>query len=671
MEYYDNEVDAVAQVSWTGGGTDTTPPTITARTPAPGASGVSVSVSPTATFSEPLNPATLTSTNFTLVKQGTSTPVAATVCYASQVATLDPTSNLEAASTYTATVKGGSAGVKDVAGNALAADSTWTFTTDATPPTSCPAGQYTADYFANMTLAGSPAVTRCENAPLNYNWGQGAPTAGVPADHFSVRWDGQFTFPAGATTFTATADDGIRLYVDGTLVINAWVDQGATTYTATRTLTAGTHQVRVEYYDNEVDAVAQVSWTGGGTDTTPPTITARTPAPGATGVSVSVSPTATFSEPMNASTVTSTNFTLVKQGTTTPVAATVSYASQVATLDPTSNLEAASTYTATVKGGTHRGQGRRRQRARERLDVDVHDRCRCQPAAGARHRQPARVPHLEGRRHRHLHGPCERPRAGDASRISAHLDTAHPALPLELPFAHDPDLGRCRERLLPGSRSRVSLAPGATPERDRRGRGECLDVRAAATEDGHPDLRHLAERARARRQRRRGHCALHQDRHRRLGELGQRHHAADPERNDVHVFELVGRRCTDAQHRRTCRYRDVHGNVRASGDTARKLHGADHLRHGTRRENAHREQRHMGRVATDDVYLPVASVHDDIARFVHLHRRRNCEDVRRHVRRRGPSPTRARHRDEHRRVRGGDIQLDREGAAVGQETSMR
>jgi len=48
-------------------------------------------VSPTATFSEAMNPATLTTSTFTLVQQGQSTPVAATVSYAGQVATLDPT----------------------------------------------------------------------------------------------------------------------------------------------------------------------------------------------------------------------------------------------------------------------------------------------------------------------------------------------------------------------------------------------------------------------------------------------------------------------------------------------------------------------------------------------------------------------------------------------------
>jgi hypothetical protein len=75
-----------------------------------------------------------------------------------------------------------------------------------------------------------------------------------------VSWDGSFTFAAGTTTFTATGDDGIRVFVDGSKVIDGWKDQSATTYTAPVVLTAGSHTVRVEYYDNTVSAVAKVSW---------------------------------------------------------------------------------------------------------------------------------------------------------------------------------------------------------------------------------------------------------------------------------------------------------------------------------------------------------------------------------------------------------------------------
>ena len=125
----------------------------------------------------------------------------------------------------------------------------------------CGTGQFFAEYFGNPTLTPPAARTQCE-ASINYDWGIGGP-AGVPVDNFSARWTGNFSFAGGSVTFTARADDGVRVFLDGTLIINGWVDQPATTYTATTTVTAGVHEVKVEYYEKTGDAVIQVGWTGG------------------------------------------------------------------------------------------------------------------------------------------------------------------------------------------------------------------------------------------------------------------------------------------------------------------------------------------------------------------------------------------------------------------------
>jgi hypothetical protein len=124
---------------------------------------------------------------------------------------------------------------------------------------SCSTGQYLAEYFNNQTLSGAPVLARCE-AAVNYDWGSGGPGGGVKTDYFSARWTGTRSFAAGTYRFTARASDGIRVWVDGALIINAWKEQTPTTYAATRTLTAGEHQVKVEYFERKYRAVAQVGW---------------------------------------------------------------------------------------------------------------------------------------------------------------------------------------------------------------------------------------------------------------------------------------------------------------------------------------------------------------------------------------------------------------------------
>jgi chitodextrinase len=146
----------------------------------------------------------------------------------------------------------------DAAGNRSAA-STITASTAACSPPSCPTGEYSAHYYGNMTLSGAPVLQRCETA-INHDWVSGSPATGVPGDRFSTRWTRTSSFTAGSYEFTATADDGIRVWVDGAPVIDAWKDQAPTTYRATRILTAGDHVVKVEYYENGGGAVAKVSW---------------------------------------------------------------------------------------------------------------------------------------------------------------------------------------------------------------------------------------------------------------------------------------------------------------------------------------------------------------------------------------------------------------------------
>lgn len=117
-----------------------------------------------------------------------------------------------------------------------------------------------AAYWNNMTLSGSPVLQRDE-PNLDYYWGTGSPDPSVWADGFSARWTRYLDLAAGTYRFTATSDDGMRVYVDGGLIINEWTDHSARTVYVDRVLTAGHHLVVVEFYENTGDAVARVSWT--------------------------------------------------------------------------------------------------------------------------------------------------------------------------------------------------------------------------------------------------------------------------------------------------------------------------------------------------------------------------------------------------------------------------
>jgi murein DD-endopeptidase MepM/ murein hydrolase activator NlpD len=135
-----------------------------------------------------------------------------------------------------------------------------------TPSCSCPV--YRAEYYNNRYLSGSPTFVQCEDWPINHDWGSGGPGNGVGNDNFSARWTGRANIAAGTYTFIGGADDGIKVWLDGNVIINEWHDQGYTEYRVTRSFSSsGYHDIKVEYYENGGAARVFFKWEQASTPT--------------------------------------------------------------------------------------------------------------------------------------------------------------------------------------------------------------------------------------------------------------------------------------------------------------------------------------------------------------------------------------------------------------------
>ncbi len=316
---------------------DTTRPTVARIAPAAAATGVGRRTSVEAVFSEAMTAATITGTTFTLTKQGTTTPVTSTVTYdaINRTAVLKPGTYLESGKTYTARVKGGTSGVKDLAGNALGVDKTWSFTTAASTDVTAPTVSSTTP------AAGATRVSRSTNIAAVFSEGMSATS--LTTATFTVSKQG-LTVPVAATV---TYDAATRK-----VVLNPSADlESGVTYTAT--IRGGASGAK----DASGNPLAtNKAWNFTVADTTAPTVIGVAPIGPATAEDAGAAGSnvvAVFSEPMNATTVSTSSFTLVREGTTTPISASVTYdaVSRQATLNPSAGLADGATYTATIQSG--------------------------------------------------------------------------------------------------------------------------------------------------------------------------------------------------------------------------------------------------------------------------------------------------------------------------------
>ena len=122
-------------------------------------------------------------------------------------------------------------------------------------------GAYYSNHTSVNPYTGSPTLVRTD-AVMNFNWNTTGPDPSVGQTNFTVRWTGSVQPQFNETyTFYATADDGVRLWVNGQQLINQWQDEGVTTYQGTITLKAQQlYNIEMDYYQNGGGAVAELQW---------------------------------------------------------------------------------------------------------------------------------------------------------------------------------------------------------------------------------------------------------------------------------------------------------------------------------------------------------------------------------------------------------------------------
>ncbi|MBE2220828.1 MAG: hypothetical protein IAF02_04775 [Anaerolineae bacterium] len=127
-------------------------------------------------------------------------------------------------------------------------------------------GAWRGDYYNNKNLE-NPIVMAREDfiSPINniyliFNWGTGSPGSPVNSDNFSVNWRYNGNFSGANYLFYAFSDDGVRVFVDGTTVINQWTNATNNVLYGNITLSGGQHQVQTQYFEDKGDARIAVGW---------------------------------------------------------------------------------------------------------------------------------------------------------------------------------------------------------------------------------------------------------------------------------------------------------------------------------------------------------------------------------------------------------------------------
>ncbi len=296
-------------------------PVVVTVTPANGATAVPVSSLLTATFNKAMNPTSINTSTFTVIGPAGAS-VIGTVTYSGTTATFTPATLLAPSSLYTATI---TTGATDAIGTALASNFVWSFTTGTIP-----------------TVISTNPVNGAINIPINRKitaiFSEAMnPATVTAAGVFSLTITTGGAVVPGTTTFV-TANNTVIFSPTANLLPN-------THYTATIS-TAAKSAAGNGLAANYVFGFT----TGAAADLTAPTIISTVPASAAVNVPTNQTITATFSKPMDPSTITAAGaFTVAVAGVGgAAVAGTVSYTGTIATFKPTANLAASTQFTAKI-----------------------------------------------------------------------------------------------------------------------------------------------------------------------------------------------------------------------------------------------------------------------------------------------------------------------------------
>ncbi|MEN6479317.1 MAG: PA14 domain-containing protein [Anaerolineales bacterium] len=201
-------------------------------------------------------------------------------------------------------------------------------------------------YYPNEGLQGSPRLVR-DDAEIDFDWGIGQPALNMPGDHWSARWTRAVAFDAGTYRFSAQVDDGVRIYVDGVPVANCWSVSARRECAGEATLSAGIHEVVVEYFEAGGEAEITFGWARIATPTATPTLTATATATPTTTATATATPTTTATATPAASLTPTTSETPTSTLAASPTGSLTPSPTEASTQTPTATPTATSSPTLT------------------------------------------------------------------------------------------------------------------------------------------------------------------------------------------------------------------------------------------------------------------------------------------------------------------------------------